>query len=388
MKPLPFEVLLSWILDEFQQRQSIFGIDRSLFYVPKPDTPFAVPAFFGNYLATPIGPAAGPQTQLAQNIVSAWLCSGRFIELKASGGVAADAFILEVSDGQGGTDTITVNVTIQPQPYHGSLLWNQSYDITYDGWVGVTSPSAFNGSDNLPTSNGFTFAAGIFGGGYRKATSGDFTFKPSFAFTQVKWITYRGPDQGKAQVLVDGKVKTTVDLYSATSQWQYLVTLSGLTNAKHTVIVRALNAKNALSKGKWVVVDGFKIGLTSYDDNLINTNKVAMTYGTWLGLLNPGSHFGAYRISGKANAAMSFSFDGQEFDWTTARGPAYGQAAIYLDGSLRTTVDLYNPTQQWGYLVRVVDMPYGHHTVVIKVLGTKNPASTGTGAVSDGFVIN
>jgi len=82
MKPLPFEVLLSWILDEFQQRQSIFGIDRSLFYVPKPDTPFAVPAFFGNYLATPIGPAAGPQTQLAQNIVSAWLCSGRFIELK------------------------------------------------------------------------------------------------------------------------------------------------------------------------------------------------------------------------------------------------------------------------------------------------------------------
>jgi putative selenate reductase len=82
MKPLPFEVLLSWILGEFQQRQSIFGIDQTLFYVPKPDSPFAVPAFSGNYLATPIGPAAGPHTQLAQNIVSAWLCGGRFMELK------------------------------------------------------------------------------------------------------------------------------------------------------------------------------------------------------------------------------------------------------------------------------------------------------------------
>ena len=37
---------------------------------------------FGQHLATPIGPAAGPHTQLAQNIVCAWLSGGRFIELK------------------------------------------------------------------------------------------------------------------------------------------------------------------------------------------------------------------------------------------------------------------------------------------------------------------
>ena len=34
------------------------------------------------YLATPIGPSAGPHTQLSQNIITAWLCGGRFIELK------------------------------------------------------------------------------------------------------------------------------------------------------------------------------------------------------------------------------------------------------------------------------------------------------------------
>ena len=33
-------------------------------------------------LETPIGVAAGPHSQMAQNIVAAWLCGARFIELK------------------------------------------------------------------------------------------------------------------------------------------------------------------------------------------------------------------------------------------------------------------------------------------------------------------
>ncbi|MCP3929163.1 MAG: putative selenate reductase subunit YgfK [Bacteroidetes bacterium] len=37
---------------------------------------------FGQKLESPIGVAAGPHTQLAQNIVAAWLCGARFIELK------------------------------------------------------------------------------------------------------------------------------------------------------------------------------------------------------------------------------------------------------------------------------------------------------------------
>jgi putative selenate reductase len=81
MKILPFEELLNWILSEFEGSGSIFGIHRSLFYEPKPDAPYAS-ALFGHPLTTPIGPAAGPHTQLAQNIICAWLCGGRFIELK------------------------------------------------------------------------------------------------------------------------------------------------------------------------------------------------------------------------------------------------------------------------------------------------------------------
>ena len=82
MRIQPFDVLLNWILKEFEGTQSIFGIHRSLFHTPKKDSPYAIKDMFGHYLATPIGPAAGPHTQLTQNIICAWLSGGRFIELK------------------------------------------------------------------------------------------------------------------------------------------------------------------------------------------------------------------------------------------------------------------------------------------------------------------
>lgn len=81
MRVQPFEVLLRWVLEEFERSDSIFGLHRSLFYTPRPDAPYAL-ELFGQPLGTPIGPAAGPHTQLAPNIVCAWLCGGRFIELK------------------------------------------------------------------------------------------------------------------------------------------------------------------------------------------------------------------------------------------------------------------------------------------------------------------
>ena len=82
MRVQSFPVLLKWILKEYESSQSIFGIHRSLFYVPKKDSAYANEDFYGHHLATPIGPGAGPHTQLAPNIIAAWLSGGRFIELK------------------------------------------------------------------------------------------------------------------------------------------------------------------------------------------------------------------------------------------------------------------------------------------------------------------
>ncbi|NOY77477.1 MAG: NAD(P)-binding protein, partial [Calditrichaeota bacterium] len=78
--PLSLPRLLSWILEEEKSGQ-IFGIVRELFWKPRPEDPFRLERF-GQVLETPIGVAAGPHTQMAQNIVSAWLMGARFIELK------------------------------------------------------------------------------------------------------------------------------------------------------------------------------------------------------------------------------------------------------------------------------------------------------------------
>ena len=79
--PLSMEQLCGWIFGELARDQSIFGIPRELFFTPRADDRFRR-TVYGHLLETPFGVAAGPHTQLAQNIVAAWLCGARFIELK------------------------------------------------------------------------------------------------------------------------------------------------------------------------------------------------------------------------------------------------------------------------------------------------------------------
>lgn len=80
-QPIAPAQLFEWVFRELDDRDSIFGIPRRHFFVPSPGDPFRTDAF-GHPLETPFGPASGPHTQMAQNIVAAWLCGARYIELK------------------------------------------------------------------------------------------------------------------------------------------------------------------------------------------------------------------------------------------------------------------------------------------------------------------
>ncbi len=74
------EKLLRWILAE-EKGGTLFGIHKELFYHPTPDDPFKLKRY-GQVLETPIGVAAGPHSQLSQNIIAAWLTGARYMELK------------------------------------------------------------------------------------------------------------------------------------------------------------------------------------------------------------------------------------------------------------------------------------------------------------------
>ena len=80
-QPISSLQLIEWVFTELDTHDSIFAIPRRHFFVPDKDHPFRTSAF-GHLLETPLGPAAGPHSQMAQNIVAAWLCGARYIELK------------------------------------------------------------------------------------------------------------------------------------------------------------------------------------------------------------------------------------------------------------------------------------------------------------------
>jgi putative selenate reductase len=74
------EALLKWILSD-EKNGRIFGVHRDLFFVPKDTDPFRMRRY-GHLLETPVGVAAGPHTQLSQNLITAWLTGARYMELK------------------------------------------------------------------------------------------------------------------------------------------------------------------------------------------------------------------------------------------------------------------------------------------------------------------
>ena len=76
MRPIPFDQLMDWVLTEKKTQGTIFGESRlaKLGGHARP--------IFGEKVESPVGPAAGPNTQLAQNIIAAYVTGARFFELK------------------------------------------------------------------------------------------------------------------------------------------------------------------------------------------------------------------------------------------------------------------------------------------------------------------
>ena len=77
MKSIPFGQLTEWILNEYKKTGQVFGIQKA--YVADQSKTIEI---FGRKLENPVGPAAGPHTQLAQNLVAAYVAGARFFELK------------------------------------------------------------------------------------------------------------------------------------------------------------------------------------------------------------------------------------------------------------------------------------------------------------------
>ena len=76
MYPIPFKSLMNWIVTEYAREGEIFGV-HTPYYATGKTLPI-----FGERIETPFGPAAGPNSQLAQNIIAAYMAGARFFEVK------------------------------------------------------------------------------------------------------------------------------------------------------------------------------------------------------------------------------------------------------------------------------------------------------------------
>ena len=77
MRQIPFDKLMNWVFDEYKETGGIFGVRKLV----RAEIGKTLP-LFTEKLEFPCGPAAGPHTQLAQNIIASYAAGGRFFELK------------------------------------------------------------------------------------------------------------------------------------------------------------------------------------------------------------------------------------------------------------------------------------------------------------------
>ena len=76
MYPIPFRSLMNWVVTEYSGCGDVFGVHKQYHATGK-----SLP-IFGERIEPPFGPAAGPNSQLAQNIIAAYVAGARFFEVK------------------------------------------------------------------------------------------------------------------------------------------------------------------------------------------------------------------------------------------------------------------------------------------------------------------
>ncbi|MDP9352063.1 MAG: D-alanyl-D-alanine carboxypeptidase [Chloroflexota bacterium] len=111
--------------------------------------------------------------------------------------------------------------------------------------------------------------------------------------------------------------------------------------------------------------------------------------GTWNMRYDSSYSGGFVRHASAAGVKAAFSFTNSSVSWVAPKGPSRGKARVYLDGVYAATVDLYASTYQAQQVIftRTGLEASKRHTLEIRVLGTRNPNSSGTRIDVDAFVV-
>lgn len=203
-----------------------------------------------------------------------------------------------------------------------------------------------------------------------------------FTGSSVTWLTVAGPAHGKAEVSIDGTLRGTVNNYRERMRFDVEHTFGQLGSGPHTIEVAALGKKGARAgNGTLVAIDGFVTAAGV-------EGSPALQDVRWQRVQNAGALGGAYAVAELAGETAVTDFRGTSVTLQTAEGPRFGQVALYVDGQLRTSADLYAPALAFGRTVTVSGLSDQRHTLEVRVLGARDAASLGTAVVVDGISVS
>ena len=262
---------------------------------------------------------------------------------------------------------------------HGQLVDDTSGAIQYDNWGSWSESGLYGGSAHYTNTN--------------RAATLEYTFQG----TGIQWITKTDPNQGQAEVFIDGASKGIVNLSRTRVDFMRPVfETRGLPNASHTI---KIVAQAPLNRG--LSIDAFRV-LTEpgYDFSEVelgylihphdaNTHGVVFSLtspngnftggsGTWTenGLIAPdkgagrvGDGYAWYTYTTGSNVGFQMTFKGTGFQWITKSNAAGNSslANVYLNGTLvGENIELSRPTTIMQMVAfEMKDLPYAEYTLRI-----------------------
>jgi hypothetical protein len=152
-------------------------------------------------------------------------------------------------------------------------------------------------------------------------------------------MTWSGSDRGwgiksyQLQRSLNGGAWSTVALPSAAATVVGFAATPG-----STLRFRVRPTDKAGHVGAWVYGPTFRVVLGS------DTNTAVRYGGTWTRVASATALGGVLHRTSTRNASATYTVAARDFTWIAARGPKNGKAAIYVNGVLTKTIDLYAAT--------------------------------------------
>jgi hypothetical protein len=159
---------------------------------------------------------------------------------KTYGGLAAGTHTITVEVlGTKNAAATGTDVAIDAFVVGAATTQESSPSLSYGSWMHAVGPAS--------------------GGTYRVSGVGDATTALLFTGTGIEWVTATGPSYGKAEVFIDGASRGVVDLSARTQTWGVTKSWKGLKPGEHTIEVKVLGRRGALSGRSAVMTDAFRV---------------------------------------------------------------------------------------------------------------------------------